>query len=76
MDKENVLLYYFVVAISSDGRLTTATYMAEYNQNRFELEIIAKENQPPEREARAKVYVSFYLLVLNNSTNTIPIKYL
>ncbi|XP_037922792.1 cadherin-87A [Hermetia illucens] len=44
-------------AISKDGRLTTATFMAEYNQDRFELDIIAKEVEPPERFAKTKVYV-------------------
>jgi hypothetical protein len=32
--------------------------MEEYNQDRFELEIQAKEVQPPERIAIAKVFVS------------------
>lgn len=32
--------------------------MGEYNQDRFELEILAKEVESPEREAKAKVYVS------------------
>lgn len=32
--------------------------MAEYNQDRFELEIQAKEVQPPERIAKARVFVS------------------
>lgn len=45
-------------AISQDGRLTTNAFMAEYNQDRFELEIQAKETQPPERVTIAKVYVS------------------
>lgn len=44
-------------SISRDGRLTTATYMAEYNQDRFVLSVIAKEVEPPERQATAKVYV-------------------
>ncbi|EEB19942.1 conserved hypothetical protein [Pediculus humanus corporis] len=43
--------------ISSDGKIVTATYMAEYNQDRFILEIIAKEKAYPMREARAKVHV-------------------
>lgn len=34
--------------------------MAEYNQDRFELEIQAKEVQPPERIAKAKVFVSIF----------------
>lgn len=45
-------------AISQDGRLTTNAFMAEYNQDRFELEIQAKETQPPERTTTAKVLVS------------------
>ncbi|GAB0095360.1 Cadherin-87A [Sergentomyia squamirostris] len=44
-------------AISKEGRLTTATFMAEYNQDRFILEIIAKEQEPPERQAKATVHV-------------------
>lgn len=45
------------VAISNDGRLTSNSFMAEYNQDRFELEIHAKEVQSPERVAKTKVYV-------------------
>lgn len=37
--------------------------MAEYNQDRFELEIQAKEVQPPERIAMAKVFVSISLYI-------------
>lgn len=47
-----------LTAISQDGRLTTNAFMAEYNQDRFELEIQAKEMQPPERTTMAKVLVS------------------
>jgi hypothetical protein len=50
--------FFFNLAISKDGRITTATYMAEYNQDRFILEIIAKEVEAPERIAKAKLYVS------------------
>lgn len=46
------------VAISQDGRLTTNALMAEYNQDRFELEIQAKEVQSPERTSMARVLVS------------------
>jgi hypothetical protein len=53
-----LLLYVHATAISKDGRITTATYMAEYNQDRFILEIIAKEVEAPERIAKAKLYVS------------------
>lgn len=45
-------------AITQDGRLTTNAFMAEYNQDRFELEIQARETQPPERTTTAKVFVS------------------
>ncbi|XP_058466683.1 cadherin-87A isoform X2 [Malaya genurostris] len=43
--------------IGKEGRITTANYMAEYNQDRFILEIVAKEVESPERVATAKVYV-------------------
>lgn len=45
-------------AIGRDGRLTTAAFMAEYNQDRFELDVLAKELVAPFREATAKVFVS------------------
>lgn len=45
-------------AISDDGRLTAASYMAEYNQDRFILDIEAKELAQPERKSNARVYVS------------------
>ncbi|XP_036327722.1 cadherin-87A [Rhagoletis pomonella] len=44
-------------AISTDGRITTAAFMAEYNQDRFELEVIAKELEQPQQSTRTKVYV-------------------
>lgn len=44
-------------AISATGRLTTATLVAEYNQDRFKLDIIARENAHPFREAKAVVHV-------------------
>uniref|UniRef100_A0A182QKL0 Cadherin domain-containing protein n=1 Tax=Anopheles farauti TaxID=69004 RepID=A0A182QKL0_9DIPT len=44
-------------AISKEGRVVTANYMAEYNQDRFVLEIVAKEVESPEREATARVHV-------------------
>ncbi|KAJ2947229.1 hypothetical protein O0L34_g16939 [Tuta absoluta] len=43
--------------ISQDGILTTASYMSEYNQDRFVLDIIAQEIAPPHRQAKAQVYV-------------------
>lgn len=50
--------------ITQDGKLITANYMAEYNQDRFVVEVVAKEVASPEREAVAKVHVSFWLVVL------------
>ncbi|KAM7364223.1 cadherin 87A isoform 3-T5 [Cochliomyia hominivorax] len=47
-------------AISSEGRISTGAFMAEYNQDRFELEIIAKEVEAPQRIAKAKVIVWIY----------------
>lgn len=52
-------LHFLSTAISKDGRLTTNAFMAEYDQDRFELEIQAKETQPPERETKTKVMVSW-----------------
>ncbi|XP_047099103.1 cadherin-87A [Schistocerca piceifrons] len=43
--------------ISEEGKLVTANYMAEYNQDRFVLNIVAREKAPPEREATAKVHI-------------------
>lgn len=44
--------------LSGDGRLRTAVWMAEYNQDRFELDVMAKELAHPGRVTMAKVYVS------------------
>ncbi|KAH8382777.1 hypothetical protein KR009_005221 [Drosophila setifemur] len=44
-------------AISQDGRITANTIMAEYNQDRFELEIIARELEQPQRSASTKVNI-------------------
>jgi hypothetical protein len=63
-------LSFAIPAISKDGRLTTNAYMAEYNQDRFELEIQAKEVQPPERIAVAKVFVS--IMLVTQSTRALP----
>jgi hypothetical protein len=43
--------------VTEDGKLVTANYMAEYNQDRFVLDVIAKEKASPEREAVTKVHV-------------------
>lgn len=38
--------------------------MAEYNQDRFELEVVARELEAPQRTARTKVNVSkFYKFI-------------
>lgn len=43
--------------ITQTGKLVTANYMAEYNQDRFIVEVVAKEISPPERETIARVHV-------------------
>lgn len=48
--------------ITQDGRLITANYMAEYNQDRFIVEVVAREIVYPEREAIARVHVSIQIL--------------
>lgn len=45
-------------SISPRGRLFTVTLVAEYNQDRFVLEVVARENAHPFREAKATVHVS------------------
>ncbi|EDW37985.1 GL12362 [Drosophila persimilis] len=44
-------------AISQDGRITANTIMAEYNQDRFELEILARELEQPQRSVSTKVFI-------------------
>lgn len=46
--------------ITDRGRIGTATYLAENNQHRFVVDIIARENGFPEREAYTQVHVSFF----------------
>lgn len=43
--------------VTQDGKLITSGYMAEYNQNRFIVEIVAKETAYPERYTTTKVHV-------------------
>ncbi|XP_034936764.1 cadherin-87A [Chelonus insularis] len=43
--------------VSQDGKVVTSGYMAEYNQDRFVVEVIAKEKASPERYATARVHV-------------------
>lgn len=43
--------------VTQDGKLVTSGYMAEYNQDRFSVEIVAKETAPPERYAMTRVHV-------------------
>lgn len=38
-------------SIDQSGRISTAAFLAEYNQGRFDLQIIAKENASPNRIA-------------------------
>lgn len=44
--------------------------MAEYNQDRFVVEVIAKEIESPERIAKAKVYVRFHLQFFTRTPKT------
>lgn len=44
--------------ISERGEIYTATYLAENNQHRFIIDVLARENAFPEREAYAQVHVS------------------
>ncbi|KAJ8670760.1 hypothetical protein QAD02_002019 [Eretmocerus hayati] len=43
--------------VTQDGKLITSGYMAEYNQDRFVVEILAREIASPERSAIARVHV-------------------
>ncbi|XP_025413054.1 cadherin-87A isoform X2 [Sipha flava] len=38
-------------SIDQSGRISTAAFLAEYNQGRFDLQIVAKENESPHRVA-------------------------
>lgn len=46
--------------ITQNGQLTTSTYLAENNQHRFIVDVIAREIAFPEREDVAKVHVSSF----------------
>lgn len=43
--------------ITDNGQINTATYLTENNQQRFVIDVLARENAFPEREAYAQVYV-------------------
>lgn len=43
--------------ISQKGEIYTATYLAENNQHRFVVDVVARENGFPEREAYTQVQV-------------------
>lgn len=45
--------------VTQDGKIVNSGYMAEYNQDRFIVEVVAKEIAAPERSAVAKVHVSY-----------------
>ena len=46
--------------MTRDGRLLTELLMAEYNQYRFVLEVVAREDAPPFREDTANVHLWVY----------------
>ncbi|XP_025199596.1 cadherin-87A isoform X2 [Melanaphis sacchari] len=47
-------------SIDQSGRISTAVFLAEYNQGRFDLQIAAKESAPPYRVASTIVTVWVY----------------
>lgn len=51
--------------ITHSGGIYTATHLLENNQHRFVIEVIARENAHPEREAKTKVYVSTFLNIIS-----------
>lgn len=46
--------------VTTDGRLFTESLMAEYNQDRFVLEVVAREEAAPFREDKASVHLWVY----------------
>lgn len=46
--------------VTTDGRLMTDSLMAEYNQDRFVLEVVAREEAAPFREDSANVHIWVY----------------
>ena len=46
--------------VTTDGKLFTDSHMTEYNQHRFVLEVVAREEAPPYREDSAEVHVWVY----------------
>lgn len=46
--------------VTPDGRLFTDSLMAEYNQDRFVLEVVAREEAAPFREDSAQVHLWVY----------------
>jgi hypothetical protein len=50
-------------SIDQSGRISTAAFLAEYNQGRFDLQIVAKENESPHRVASTiATVIHLYLL--------------
>uniref|UniRef100_A0A8D8SJI2 Cadherin-87A n=2 Tax=Cacopsylla melanoneura TaxID=428564 RepID=A0A8D8SJI2_9HEMI len=47
-------------SIDDNGRISTTQPMTEYNQDRFKLEVVARETAPPYREATTLVNVWIY----------------
>lgn len=46
--------------IDQSGRISTAAFLAEYNQGRFELQLVAKETASPYRTATSIATVLIY----------------
>lgn len=53
--------------INLQGKISTADFVTEYNQDRFELHVIARERAPPNREATAilKVCVDLFTFTIS-----------
>jgi len=58
-------------SVDQSGRISTAAFLAEYNQGRFDLHIVAKERASPYRIASTKATVkkkfTFIILYRNQS---------
>lgn len=53
-------------SVDQSGRIYTAVFLAEYNQGRFDLQIVAKENATPYRIASTKATViKIYHIIFN-----------
>lgn len=52
--------------INAMGKVTTANFISEYNQDRFELHIVAAEDAPPYQETKVILNVSIFDIFIKN----------